>query len=237
MPSRLSNVRSIRWSRACVSTTIVTSSGIRPSSTSTRMKSKSAFEADGKPTSISLKPTAQSSLNMRRLRSTSMGLMSAWLPSRRSTETQRGALRDALVGPGAVGQLDARDTGGTCDAASTWPSGLRKLARVDRATPVAVATDATDDYVHDCSPSRGGGGRQAGCAGSHRSSPPDHSERAREPQRRPARPRYAAPHVRAPRDPKDYRLPGFSRQPWGRGLGALTTSGRKDGYEDLRPPR
>ena len=62
------------------------------------MKSKSAFEADGKPTSISLNPTAQSSLNMRRLRSTSMGLMSAWLPSRRSTETQRGALVMRLSG-------------------------------------------------------------------------------------------------------------------------------------------
>src|SRR5829696_7662398 len=45
------------------------------------------------------------------------------------------------------------------------------------------ATAATDDYVHDCSPNRGGGGRQAGCAGSHSSSPPDHSERVREPQR------------------------------------------------------
>jgi len=33
--------------------------------------------------------------------------------------------------------------------------------------------------------------------------------------------RYAWRHARALRDPKDYRLPGFSRQPWGRGLGAL----------------
>ena len=53
-PSIDSKVRSIRWSRAWVSTWIVTSSGIRSSSTSCRTKSKSVWLADGKPTSISL---------------------------------------------------------------------------------------------------------------------------------------------------------------------------------------
>ena len=49
-----SKVRSISSGRACVSTWIVTSSGIRSSSTSWRTKSKSVWLADGKPTSISL---------------------------------------------------------------------------------------------------------------------------------------------------------------------------------------
>ena len=47
-------VRSIRSSRAWVSTEIVTSSGIRSRSISWRTKSKSVWLADGKPTSISL---------------------------------------------------------------------------------------------------------------------------------------------------------------------------------------
>src|SRR5262249_9134936 len=55
-------------------------------------KSKSVSDAAGKPTSISLKPISQSSLNMRVLRSESMGSISAWLPSRRSTAHQIGGL-------------------------------------------------------------------------------------------------------------------------------------------------
>ena len=43
---------------------------------------------------------------MMRLRSGLIGSMSAWLPSRRSTAHQRGACVDALVGPGAVGQVE-----------------------------------------------------------------------------------------------------------------------------------
>ncbi len=56
-----------------------------------RTKSKSGWEADGKPTSISLKPQATRRSNMRRFRSGSIGSMSAWLPSRRSTLHHRGA--------------------------------------------------------------------------------------------------------------------------------------------------
>ncbi len=44
----------MRWSRACVSTWIVTSSGIAPSSMRLRTKSKSVWLALGNPTSISL---------------------------------------------------------------------------------------------------------------------------------------------------------------------------------------
>ena len=52
---------------------------------SSRTKSKSVCEAAGKPTSISLKPVLTSMSNMRRLRAASIGSISAWLPSRRST--------------------------------------------------------------------------------------------------------------------------------------------------------
>ena len=71
---------------------MVTSSGIRSSSTNWRTKSKSGWDADGKPTSISLKPIATNASNMVRLRAGSIGSMSAWFPSRRSTEHHSGAL-------------------------------------------------------------------------------------------------------------------------------------------------
>ena len=70
---------------------MVTSSGIMSFSMISRTKSKSVWEADGKPTSISLKPISTSRLNMRRLRSGLIGSISAWLPSRRSTAHHCGA--------------------------------------------------------------------------------------------------------------------------------------------------
>src|SRR5262245_32245108 len=78
--------------RHWVRTWMVTSSGIRSSSMSWRMKSKSGWLALGKPTSISLNPMCTRVSNMRRLRAGSMGSISAWLPSRRSTEHHSGAL-------------------------------------------------------------------------------------------------------------------------------------------------
>ena len=93
-----SKVRVIRSSRAWVSTWMVTSSGMWPPSISSRTKSKSVCEADGKATSISLKPTSQSVLNMRILRSAFIGSNSAWLPSRRSVLIQIGALSMSLPG-------------------------------------------------------------------------------------------------------------------------------------------
>ncbi len=53
-PTSDSTVRSIRSSRACVSTEMVTSSGIAFSSISERTKAKSVAPEEGKPTSISL---------------------------------------------------------------------------------------------------------------------------------------------------------------------------------------
>src|SRR3990167_6677995 len=90
-PTRASKLRLIRWSRACVSTWIVTSSGISRCSISSRTKSKSACDADGKPTSISLKPILTSAWKSLSLRAGSIGSISAWLPSRRSTLHHVGA--------------------------------------------------------------------------------------------------------------------------------------------------
>jgi hypothetical protein len=63
-----------------------------------RTKSKSGWLADGKPTSISLKPMFTTVSNMRRLRTGSIGSISAWLPSRRSTEHHSGAFSIRLLG-------------------------------------------------------------------------------------------------------------------------------------------
>src|SRR4051812_17718322 len=62
------------------------------------MKSKSGWLAAGKPTSISLKPIFTRALNMRILRSGSIGSIRAWLPSRRSTLHHSGALSIVLSG-------------------------------------------------------------------------------------------------------------------------------------------
>ena len=77
---------------------MVTSSGTRSSSISWRTKSKSGWLALGNPTSISLKPICTSVSNMRRLRAGSIGSISAWLPSRRSTEHHSGAFSIRLLG-------------------------------------------------------------------------------------------------------------------------------------------
>src|SRR5690554_7015793 len=69
---------------------MVTSSGMRSPSIRERTKSKSVWEAEGKPTSISLKPIFTSRSKKRCLRSWSMGSISDWLPSRRSTLVQIG---------------------------------------------------------------------------------------------------------------------------------------------------
>ncbi len=90
-PTSDSKVRSIKSSRACTSTWSHTSSGARCSSISRRLKVNSVFEADGKPTSISLKPHFTSVWNSSSFWPTFIGMASAWLPSRRSTLHQIGA--------------------------------------------------------------------------------------------------------------------------------------------------
>ncbi len=110
-PLIASKLRSISSGRDWVRTWIVTSSGMRLSSISARTKSKSVCEAAGKPTSISLKPSRTSRSNMRLLRSGPIGSTRAWLPSRRSTEHQIGALvmvRDGQVRSGKLMGVKAR---------------------------------------------------------------------------------------------------------------------------------
>ncbi len=97
-PLTASKVRSISSGRHCVSTWIATSSGILPPSMMERTKSKSVCEAEGNATSISLKPMPTSRSNIRFLRSTPIGSISAWLPSRRSTEHQIGAFQMTFEG-------------------------------------------------------------------------------------------------------------------------------------------
>ncbi len=75
---------------------------------SLRTKSKSVCEADGKATSISLKPMSQRVWKRRILRSMFIGSNSAWLPSRRSVLIQIGAL--PIVRSGHC--RSARRTGG-----------------------------------------------------------------------------------------------------------------------------
>jgi hypothetical protein len=72
-----STVRSINSSRACTSTWSQTSAGTRFSSMSRRLNANSVFDADGKPTSISLKPHFTSVWNSSSFWPTFMGTASA----------------------------------------------------------------------------------------------------------------------------------------------------------------
>ena len=74
-----------------VSTWMATSSGIISRSISARQNSYSVSEAAGKPTSISLKPIFTRSSKNSSFSSKLMGMIRAWLPSRRSTLHQVGA--------------------------------------------------------------------------------------------------------------------------------------------------
>jgi hypothetical protein len=67
------------------------------------LKSNSVFEAEGKPTSISLNPHFTSVWNNSNFWLTFIGTASAWLPSRRSTLHQMGARVIALLGHWRVG--------------------------------------------------------------------------------------------------------------------------------------
>src|SRR5882672_2199955 len=58
---------------------------------SKRLNANSVFDAEGKPTSISLKPVFTSVWNNSSFCDTFIGTASAWLPSRKSTLHQRGA--------------------------------------------------------------------------------------------------------------------------------------------------
>ena len=72
---------------------------------SSRTKSKSGWEAAGKPTSMCLKPMCHQRPSAAFSWATVIGSTSAWLPSRRSTAHQSGA-RSSAVGPLAIRQTD-----------------------------------------------------------------------------------------------------------------------------------
>ena len=93
-----SKVLRIRCSLACTSTWMVTSSGMWFPSMRARRNSYSVSEAEGNPTSISFTPMSTRVWNSSSFSSTFMGSISAWLPSRRSTEHQMGALVICLSG-------------------------------------------------------------------------------------------------------------------------------------------
>ena len=149
--------------------------GIRSSSTSRRTKSKSVFDADGKPTSISLMPSATSRSNIRCLRAGVHRLDERLVAvAQVGRAPDRRAVDDA-VGPGAVGQVDGRvravfpvrhrhrlDSSGQ-DGLLPWCGSAERVCR-------AVA-----------SPSGEGGGRGAGrCARGprYRGSRPSSGDRA-----------------------------------------------------------
>ena len=91
-PFSASKVFLMMCSRDWVSTWTVTSSGIRSCSMRVRRKLYSVSDAAGKPTSISLNPILHRSLKNSSFSSRSMGIISDWFPSRRSTLHQMGAL-------------------------------------------------------------------------------------------------------------------------------------------------
>ena len=96
-------VSSIKWSLACVKTWIVTSSGIKSFSIKSLTKSKSVFEADGNPTSISLNPVSNYNWKNLCFFSEPIGSIKAWLPSLKSTLHQIGFLE--IIFPGHLRSL------------------------------------------------------------------------------------------------------------------------------------
>src|SRR5271170_4180313 len=72
---------------------------------SKRLKANSVFDADGNPTSISLKPVFTSVWNNSNFCDTFIGTASAWLPSRKSTLHQRGACVRTRLGHWRSGKL------------------------------------------------------------------------------------------------------------------------------------
>src|SRR5262245_35233245 len=112
-----------------------------------RMKSKSGWLAAGKPTSISLNPMSTTASNMRSLRAGSIGSISAWLPSRRSTEHHSGAL--SITRFGHVRSVSTSGTNGAYlekDMALgvTGGGGMAHLLRKRKNPPAGAAGGGRD---------------------------------------------------------------------------------------------
>jgi hypothetical protein len=93
---------------------------MRSSSISLRTKSKSVCDAEGNATSISLKPIRTSCSNMRSLRSTLIGSIRAWFPSRRSVLIQMGGCSMMRSG-------QARDVVGTVGKRRYFAAGFDNM--------------------------------------------------------------------------------------------------------------
>jgi len=91
--------------RDCVSTWIVTSAGISWLSIRWRVNSNSVSDAAGKPISIVLKPRSTRCWKNFSFCSRFIGISNAWLPSRKSTLHQRGALVRVRLGHWRSGKL------------------------------------------------------------------------------------------------------------------------------------
>ena len=97
-PFKASKVFFIKCGLAWVSTCTSTSSGIISSSINLLKKSYSIFDAEGNPTSISLKPSFTNNLKNSTFSSTVIGFINAWFPSLKSTLHHIGALLMVLFG-------------------------------------------------------------------------------------------------------------------------------------------
>ena len=105
-PASDSMVRSIRTGRACVSTSMLTSSGMdHPRSGCARNRSRSARLPEGH---LDFGSRSRRACGTCQLLSAFIGSNSAWLPSRRSVLIHRG-LVDGPVRPGPVGEPDRRE--------------------------------------------------------------------------------------------------------------------------------
>ncbi|CAN1598890.1 protein of unknown function [Pseudomonas mediterranea] len=190
-PRRDSKVRAMRSSRAWVSTWMVVSSGMWPSSMRVRTKSKSVCEAAGNDASISLTPTATRVFQKRSFLTASIGSISDWLPSRRSELHQIGAAVMVFDGQVRSGRLmvgkaryledgslsmlmggilivvagKRRPAGGSNGGGSTAWTGCRDSARQSCADEAQAAVLAKLDEgvrgFHAFNPNRVGGGSQA----------------------------------------------------------------------------
>ena len=128
------------------------SAGMRSSSTSRRTKSKSAFDAAGKPTSISLTPSRTSRSNIRCLRAGSIGLDEGLVPVAQVGRAPDRRVVDDAVGPGAVGQVD-----GLVRAVLPERHGHAVDSSDGRGSPGGAGTRT--GMSRDASPTGEGGGR------------------------------------------------------------------------------
>ena len=138
-PRKDSMVRRISSSRACVMTMIVTSSGISFCSMRSRTVWKSVSEADGNPTSISLRPTRAQRLEQPLLRFAAHGLEQRLVAVAQVGAAPHGHRRQLARRPLPVGQVDGRE--GAVFLRWIFQHGritLKRLEKTDATSPRVV---------------------------------------------------------------------------------------------------